>query len=153
MERSPYWNMWKHLKCFKMCNLKQKIKSNQKKKKIRLSGTFILFGKSSDTKLNNKYNFSIFTFWKWSFFKHFEKKFQNGPKNQLDAKSGKNYISTLYSFIFHHKNVFFWCWPFFSLFWHGITRLQTTTSPKISLHNHSTWWSIRTVTCNMSLTY
>ena len=29
-------------------------------------------------------------------------------KNQIDAKSGKNHISTVYSFIFLHKNGFFY---------------------------------------------
>ena len=40
-------------------------------------------------------------------FENLEKKFQNGPKNQTDDKNGKKHISTLYPFIFLHKNVIF----------------------------------------------
>ena len=40
----------------------KKIKSNQKIIKLRLFGTLIIFVKSSDTKLNNKYYFSILFF-------------------------------------------------------------------------------------------
>ena len=59
------------------------------------------------------------------FWEFREKKIQNGLKNQTDAKNGKkNHISTLYSFIFLHKNVIFWRWPFFSMSWHGITHIS-----------------------------
>ena len=57
-------------------------------------------------------------------FWDFRKKFQNVPKNKIHATNDKNYISTLLSFIFLHTNVTFWRWPFFSLFWHGITQSQ-----------------------------
>ena len=43
----------------------------------------------------------------WPFFENLEKKFQNGPKNQINAKNGKNHIITLYSFIFLNKNIIF----------------------------------------------
>ena len=33
------------------------------------------------------------------------------------------------SFIFLHKNVTFWRWPFFPLFWHGITQVLGCTNP------------------------
>ena len=124
--------MWKHPKWLKMCNLKPKKYSNQKIIKLGLSETFF-FVKSSDSKLNNKYFFSIFTFWKLAFFENLEKKFQNGPKYQIDAKNGKNHISTLYSFIFLNKDVIFWRWPFFSLFWHGITPMSLQACVSVSV--------------------
>ena len=42
----------------------------------------------------------------------------------LGAKTAKNYLITLYSFIFLHKNGTFWHWPFFFLFLLGITLYQ-----------------------------
>ena len=57
-----------------------------------------------------------------SFFQNLQK----NPKRSkffFFAKIGKTHISTLYSFIFLHKNVTFGYWPFFSLFGHGITQL------------------------------
>ena len=60
-------------------------------------------------------------------FEKLEKNSKTVPQIQIDAKNGKNHISTLYSFIFVHKNVIFSRWPFFSLLWHGITHMSGVT--------------------------
>ena len=58
-----------------------------------------------------------------SFFNNLKQKNPKQSQKKSVAKIGKAHISTLYSFIFLHKNVNFWHWPYFSLFWHGITQL------------------------------
>ena len=72
--------------CPKNINTINKPKNHKSLEYLKYKENFFV---SHDNKLNNKINFSRYTFLKCSIFENLKKKSQRGLKNKIDAKTAK----------------------------------------------------------------
>ena len=106
--------IWKNVKTSKMVENVKNILKTKIKPKMHKAQTiwnnyyFLLSPVTPNSIINIIFQYSIF---KWSFFWEIRKKIPQRSQKPNGCHNNKNHISTLYSFIFLHKNVTFW--PFF----------------------------------------